>query len=716
MDKNCLCRFAATLCLSAGLASQVQAQAFTENFDNITTLTGSGWFQQNNSAPVGTNPVWFQGNPPSSGGPFIAYNGADNAYIAANFNSTAGGSGTISNWLATPNRTFRNGDVLTFWTRKYDVGQDFPDRMEVRLSTNGASTNVGVNATTVGDFTTLLTSINPSLIVGGYPLQWQQQTITISGLPAPTSGRIAFRYFVTAAGPTGTNSDYIGLDNVVYTPYVCPSFTLTPGGALGGATAGSVYSNTLTQTGALGLPSYAVTAGALPPGLTLSSGGTISGTPTATGIFNFSVTVSDASGCSGSQAYSIATGHSPRATPVDAIATAGDASAVISWSNAMADPYGGITTGYTVTAVQDNTKTCTSPNTSQSSGTCTVANLTNGDDYTFTVVAHGDGANSQPATTNQVTPMATQTIVFAAPSSQQYNSQLTLQATASSGLPITYTVAGNCNLSADVVSFTDVGGCTITASQAGTSTVEAAAPVSHTVAITPAEQLLSFTTSAPSSASVGGASYTFEADGGASGNPVVFSIDASSADVCSLSGNNTVLPEAVGTCTINANQAGNTQYAAAVQVQLQFTIAQANSTVTISSTPNPALPNQPITFSVSIELNSVQTTSLSLKALALPTGTIDIYDGSTLIGSESLVGGIATISTAGLNAAGNYNLIASYSGDMNYPAGQSAVYVQSISPAALVAVPTLSQWALLVLALGLAMLSAASLRSTASRR
>ena len=36
------------------------AQAFTENFDDITTLTGSGWYQQNNSNPAGITPVWFQ--------------------------------------------------------------------------------------------------------------------------------------------------------------------------------------------------------------------------------------------------------------------------------------------------------------------------------------------------------------------------------------------------------------------------------------------------------------------------------------------------------------------------------------------------------------------------------------------------------------------------------------------------------------------------------
>lgn len=70
----------------------------------------------------------------------------------------------------------------------------------------------------MGDFTTLLLSINPTLLTNEYPEAWTQYTVTISGLPAPTSGRIAFRYFVTNGGSAGDNSNYIGIDNVVYTP------------------------------------------------------------------------------------------------------------------------------------------------------------------------------------------------------------------------------------------------------------------------------------------------------------------------------------------------------------------------------------------------------------------------------------------------------------------------------------------------------------------
>lgn len=292
-------KWMAAVCLLAMAPTGAHAQAYSEDFVDINTLVPNGWFMQNNSVPVGlTN--WFQGNSTV----FAAQNGAATSYIGANFNNTTGAN-TISNWLLTPTRTLKNGDVFSFYTRCSEDNL-YPDRLQVRMSAAGASTNVGTGSAAVGDFTTLLLDINPGLVTSVYPYSgWQQYTITISGLPAPTSGRIAFRYFVTNGGPSGLNSDYIGIDNVVYTPYVCPAFTMTAGGALTGGTAGTAYSNTLSQTGALGTPNFAVTAGALPPGLTLSAAGTISGTPTATGTFNFTVTVSDASGCSGSQSYSI---------------------------------------------------------------------------------------------------------------------------------------------------------------------------------------------------------------------------------------------------------------------------------------------------------------------------------------------------------------------------------------------------------------------------
>lgn len=192
-------------------ASNARAQAITEDFANITTLPAAGWFTQNNSTPNGTT-GWFQGN----SAVFPSQAGAPTAYIGANFNNSVG-TNTISNWLLTPNRTFTNGDVIKFWTRTPTESQ-FPDRLEVRFSGAGASTNVGTGTAGIGDFTQVLLTINPGLTVGGYPEVWTEFTITISGLAAPTSGRVAFRYFVTNAGPNGANSNFIGIDTFSYAP------------------------------------------------------------------------------------------------------------------------------------------------------------------------------------------------------------------------------------------------------------------------------------------------------------------------------------------------------------------------------------------------------------------------------------------------------------------------------------------------------------------
>jgi hypothetical protein len=202
----------AALILTIGMA-KAQAQAITEGFEDITQLPGRGWQTINNSSPVGTT-SWFQGNSAT----FAAQAGPTNSYIAANFNATTG-TNTISVWLLTPTRTtLKNGDVYSFYTRT-TTGNVYPDRLQVRLSTNGSSSNVGSTPTSVGDFTTLLLDINPSYATGGYPETWTQFTITLSGLPAAgVSGRLAFRYFVENGGPTGANSNYIGVDTFSYTP------------------------------------------------------------------------------------------------------------------------------------------------------------------------------------------------------------------------------------------------------------------------------------------------------------------------------------------------------------------------------------------------------------------------------------------------------------------------------------------------------------------
>lgn len=210
-----------TLLACAGSVA-LSAQAITENFSpNPQAIFSNGWAQQNLSTPVGTT-AWFNGNATV----FPSYSGNDSTYIGANFNAVTGAN-TISEWLFAPNRTFNNGDIISFYTRTVDT-PTYPDRLEVRLSTNGASVNAGATNTSVGDFTTLLLTINSGLTTGGYPNTWTQYTITMTGLAGPTSGRVAFRYFVTNGGPSGSNSDYIGIDNFQYTPAGTPDVMVDP--------------------------------------------------------------------------------------------------------------------------------------------------------------------------------------------------------------------------------------------------------------------------------------------------------------------------------------------------------------------------------------------------------------------------------------------------------------------------------------------------------
>jgi hypothetical protein len=65
------------------------------------------------------------------------------------------------------------------------------------------------------------------------------------------------------------------------------------------------YSQQLTPSGTLSACTYAVTAGTLPPGITLSAAGLLSGTPTSINTYNFTVTATDAAGCTSVHAYAL---------------------------------------------------------------------------------------------------------------------------------------------------------------------------------------------------------------------------------------------------------------------------------------------------------------------------------------------------------------------------------------------------------------------------
>ena len=83
----------------------------------------------------------------------------------------------------------------------------------------------------------------------------------------------------------------------------CPALTVDPQTVSAGVS-GSAYRQSFTATG--GLAPYPFTlSGSLPAGLSLSPAGVLSGTPTQTGSYSFTVFAKDANQCNGSRAYTL---------------------------------------------------------------------------------------------------------------------------------------------------------------------------------------------------------------------------------------------------------------------------------------------------------------------------------------------------------------------------------------------------------------------------
>ncbi|MGL3605579.1 putative Ig domain-containing protein [Rhizobium sp. G187] len=112
------------------------------------------------------------------------------------------------------------------------------------------------------------------------------------------SGSDSFSYTVTDS-TTGLSDT--ATVTVTVTP---PTLSLAPENLPNGTTTVG-YNQNLSALYGTAPYSYSVSAGAIPAGLTLSNDGTLSGIPSAPGIFQFSITATDAYGAMGSRAYSL---------------------------------------------------------------------------------------------------------------------------------------------------------------------------------------------------------------------------------------------------------------------------------------------------------------------------------------------------------------------------------------------------------------------------
>ncbi len=174
--------------------------------------------------------------------------------------------------------------------------------------------------------------------------------------------------------------------------------------------------------------------------------------------------------------------------------------------------------------------------------------------------------NAAPPVTQTITVgKGSQSISFGAVAALQVGATGTLGATGGGSVSaVTFsTSSAACSLSGannSVVRGVAVGSCLVQADQAGDANYNAASPVTQTIAVGKGSQSIGFGTTP--TLQVGGATAMLSATGGATGNPVTFS---TSSAACSLSGanNSVVKPLVAGSCTVQADQAGDANYNAA---------------------------------------------------------------------------------------------------------------------------------------------------------
>lgn len=163
------------------------------------------------------------------------------------------------------------------------------------------------NATVGTNYTQVLTASGGqapytfSLLSGALP----------TGIALSSSGTISGT--PTASGTSNFTIRVIDNNGCVVTPSyslqvegpTCPTITVNPA-SLPGGTIGTAYNQVISATGGTAPYSFTVLSGSLPPGVTLATNGTLSGTPSSAGSFTFTVRATDTPGCTGQRTYTVA--------------------------------------------------------------------------------------------------------------------------------------------------------------------------------------------------------------------------------------------------------------------------------------------------------------------------------------------------------------------------------------------------------------------------
>jgi sugar lactone lactonase YvrE len=130
----------------------------------------------------------------------------------------------------------------------------------------------------------------------------------------------------------------------------------------------------------------------------------------------------------------------------------------------------------------------------------------------------------------------------------------------------------------------------------------------------------------------------------------------------------------VGMHNLSAVYTGDTNFGTSTSANVVESITAYSAGITLASSINPTIVGQ------QTMLSSIVTNSSGQSMTTQPTGTVSFYDGAALLGTSTIVSGMATY-PASFGTAGSHTLTAVYSGDLNYGAATSGALVQVVNPA-----------------------------------
>ncbi|SNT36705.1 Por secretion system C-terminal sorting domain-containing protein [Ekhidna lutea] len=277
---------------------------------------------------------------------------------------------------------------------------------------------------------------------------------------------------------------------------------------------------------------------------------------------------------------------------------------------------------------------------------------------TITAIQSGDDTYNAAANVSQdlIVEKASQSIIFT-PLEAKYIDDPTFDLIATggnSGNPVTFISSDEsvATVSGSTVTIVGAGATTITASQAGNDTYEAATDATQELIVGKQSQTITF--EAIESKSFGDADFELVATGGDSGNPVTFT--SSEESVATVSGS-TVTIVGAGATTITASQAGNDTYEAATDATQELIVGKQSQTITLEAIESKSYGDpdfelvatggdsgNPVTFTSSdesvatVSSNTVTIVGAGTTAITASQAGNDTYEAATDVTQELIVG------------------------------------------------------------------------------